>query len=51
MTEEYCRRLEHVVEICEKSLNKDNADICDIVLAQYLVDCQNFKKGDSIDNK
>nr|WP_176579823.1 hypothetical protein [Acidianus hospitalis] len=48
MTEEYCRRLEHVVEICEKSLNKDNEDICDIVLIQYLIDCQ---RGDSNDNK
>jgi hypothetical protein len=44
MTEEYCRNLKNIMKICEKSLNKDNADICDIVLIQYLIDC---KKGDS----
>jgi hypothetical protein len=50
MTEEYCRNLENIMKICEKSLSKDNADICDIVLAQYLIDCQNFRKGDQTDS-
>jgi hypothetical protein len=43
MNDEYCKRLEEVMEICSKSLNKKNADICGIILAQYLSDC----RGDS----